>query len=256
MHRDSQLLDALIERNQENPKPNMPLPTVIIPGFFASASEYRNLEQYLQELGFPTVTVPLRQRDWFPTVGGRSMVPILRQIDQTVKQAIAKSNVSQINLIGHSAGGWIARIYLGEIPYTVHGDVSESTQGLWGSHPDIATLVTLGTPHVSQERWTKRNLNFVNFNYPGAFYPNVKYVCVAGKAIYGKRRLGEWLAYSSYELTCGVGNSWGDGITPIEAAHLEGAINLTLDGVFHSPRRQSLWYGSQEPFKSWVSYLV
>ncbi|HEY9597475.1 MAG TPA: lipase, partial [Cyanophyceae cyanobacterium] len=92
----------------------MPLPTVILPGFFAGAIEYRFLEASLQTLGFPTVTVPLRQQDWVPTVGGRSMVPILRKLDQTVKQVLQDYRTSKINLIGHSAGGWIARIYLGE----------------------------------------------------------------------------------------------------------------------------------------------
>jgi pimeloyl-ACP methyl ester carboxylesterase len=232
----------------------MPLPTVILPGFFAGTLEYLAFEQSLQQLGFPTVTVPLRQRDWFPTVGGRSMVPILHLLDKTVKQVLQDYNASKINLIGHSAGGWIARIYLGEKPYNIHKDVTKSA-GLWHAYPYVATLVTLGTPHVSQERWTKRNLDFVKINYPGAFYPQVKYVCVAGKAIYGERRRGQWLAYNSYKLTCGVGNCWGDGITPIEAAHLEGAINLTLDGVLHSPRRAGIWYGSSEPMQAWVPYL-
>jgi triacylglycerol esterase/lipase EstA (alpha/beta hydrolase family) len=233
----------------------MPLPTVILPGFFAGATEYQGLETALNQIGFPTVTVPLRQGDWIPTIGGRSVVPILRQLDQTVKQVMADYNANQVNLIGHSAGGWIARIYLGEKPYDIQGDVTPSVSGLWNAHPTIATLVTLGTPHTSQERWTKRNLDFVAINYPGAFYPQVKYICVAGKAIYGQRRLGQWLAYNSYQQTCGVGNCWGDGITPIEAAHLEGAVNLTLEGVLHSPRRQGLWYGSPEPMKSWISYL-
>ncbi len=233
----------------------MPLPTVILPGFLASALEYRALEASLQQLGFPTVTVPLRQQDWFPTVGGRSMIPILRHLDKIVKQVMYEYDASQINLIGHSAGGWIARIYLGEKPYNIHKDVTE-TAGLWQAYPYVATLVTLGTPHVSQERWTKRNLDFVKINYPGAFYRDVKYVCVAGKAIYGERRPGQWLAYNSYKLTCGVGNCWGDGITPIEAAHLQGAINLTLEGVLHSPRRAGLWYGSPEPLQAWVPYLA
>ncbi len=92
----------------------MPLPTVILPGYFASALEYRLLEASLQQLGFPTVTVPLRLQDWFPTVGGRSIVPILRKIDQTVKQQLHHYNASQVNLVAHSAGGWIARIYLGQ----------------------------------------------------------------------------------------------------------------------------------------------
>lgn len=233
----------------------MPLPTVILPGYFASALEYKNLEQSLQASGFPTVTVPLIQRDWFPTLGGRSMVPILRKIDQTVKQQLEQHNTSKINLIGHSAGGWIARLYLGEIPYNIHNDVSNEA-GLWHAYPYVATLVTLGTPHVSQERWTKRNLDFVKINYPGAFYPEVRYVCVAGKAIYGERKLGQWLAYSSYQQTCGIGNCWGDGITPIEAAHLEGAINLTLEGVLHSPRRRGMWYGSPAAMQAWMPHLA
>lgn len=232
----------------------MPLPTVILPGYFASALEYQSLEQSLQASGFPAVTVPLTQRDWFPTLGGRSMVPILRKIDQTVKQQLEQHNTSKINLIGHSAGGWIARLYLGEIPYNIHNDVSDAA-GLWHAYPYVATLVTLGTPHVSQERWTKRNLDFVKINYPGAFYPEVQYVCVAGKAIYGERRIGQWLAYSSYQQTCGIGNCWGDGITPVTAAHLEGAINLTLEGILHSPRRQGMWYGSASAMSAWMSYL-
>ena len=184
------------------------------------------------------------------------MVPILRQLDRTVKQVMQQYNVSQINLIGHSAGGWISRIYLGEKPYSIHGDVTEDA-GLWHAHPYVATLVTLGTPHISGERWTRKNLDFVKMNYPGAFYPQVSYVCVAGKAIYGERRRGSWLAYSSYNLTCGNGNTWGDGITPIEAAHLEGATNLVIEGVKHSPKSPGgIWYGSPLAMDAWVPYLT
>lgn len=233
----------------------MPLPTVILPGYLASATDYQDLEKDLKGQGIPTVTVPLRKRDWLPTLGGRSIVPIIRAIDNTVKQTLTKYNVSQVNLIGHSAGGWIARIYLGEKPYTIHNDVTE-LEGVWNARHHVSTLITLGTPHLSQERWTKKNLDFVKHNYPGAFYPEVKYICVAGKAIYGQRKLGSWLAYNSYQLTCGLGNCWGDGITPITAAHLEGAINITLEKVMHSPNSLGIWYGSQEVQKDWVVYLM
>jgi pimeloyl-ACP methyl ester carboxylesterase len=233
----------------------MVLPTVILPGYLAGALPYREMEQGLQALGSVAVTVPLRRSDWFPTVGGRSMLPILYALDQTVKQVMQETGSDRINLVGHSAGGWISRIYLGEIPYDVHpGDRQKPC--LWKAHPQVATLVTLGTPHISGERWTKRNLDFVKDNYPGAFHSHVRYVCAAGKAIYGERRWGTWFAYSSYELTCGHGDRWGDGITPIEAAHLAGAENLILDGVFHSPRPGRLWYGSPEPLNVWASYLA
>ena len=228
------------------------LPTVILPGYLEGAIAYRQLEQSLQQMGLPTVTVPLRRRDWFPTLGGRPITPILQLLDRTVKQVLQQYNVSQINLIGHSAGGWISRIYLGEKPYLGRGEIKPS---IWSSHPQVSTLITLGTPHISQERWTRWNLDFVNNNYPGAFYPNVRYVCVAGKSIFGERRRGSWLAYSSYRLTCGQGNCWGDGITPITAAHLAEAENLVVEGVKHSPKAAGLWYGSPQIIPSWVSYL-
>ncbi|OUL28689.1 lipase [Nostoc sp. T09] len=231
----------------------MPLPTVILPGYLESAIAYRQLEQSLQQLGFPTVTVPLRRRDWIALLGGRPVTPILWQLDRTVKQILQQYNTSQINLIGHSAGGWISRIYLGEKPY-FGGVKGKST--LWQAHPLVATLITLGTPHVSQERWTRWNLDFVSNNYPGAFYKNVRYVCVAGKTIFGQRRPGSWLAYSSYQLTCGQGNTWGDGITPIAAAHLDGAKNIVIEGVRHSPRNPGIWYGSPETLQTWAQYLA
>lgn len=232
----------------------MSLPTVILPGFFASADEYQGLETALNQLGCPTLTVPLRKRDWIPGFAGPSIAPILRQLNRTVQEALQQFNAQKINLIGHSAGGWISRIYLGEVPYNLYKDIDPSEK-LWSGKSQVKNLVTLGTPHFSAERWTRKNLAFVNQNYPGAFYPDVRYICIAGKAIYGQRRPGQWLAHNSYQQTCGIGNTWGDGITPIKAAHLEGAENLILEGVRHSPRSGGEWYGSPTPLQAWLGYL-
>ncbi len=233
----------------------MSLPTVILPGYLAGAIEYRDMQQTLTQLGFPTVIVPLTKRSWFPTLGGRSVLPILEALDRTVQDVRQQHQSEQINLVGHSAGGWISRIYLGEAAYDAHGLIGDRALS-WNAHEWVSTLVTLGTPHTSYERWTLRNINFVNSTYPGAFYPDVNYVCVAGKAIYGARRPGQWLAYQSYQLTGGQGAAWGDGITPIVAAHLEGAKNITLDHVRHSPRSSGLWYGSAPVVREWAAYLT
>ncbi len=230
----------------------MAFPTVILPGYMAGAVEYRDLEQTLNQMGFPTVIVPIRWQDWIPTLGGRSVTPILRQLDVTVKQVLEQTGASQINLIGHSAGGWLSRIYLGETPYCIHPP--DTVDCLWHARPYVNTLITLGTPHTSLERWTRKNLDFVNLTYPGAFYADVRYVCVAGKTVYGDR-FKSWLAYSSYRLTCGQGNCWGDGITPVTAAHLDGAENLTLEGAKHSPKA-GVWYGSPNLIDRWVGYLA
>ncbi len=232
----------------------MGLPTIILPGYMAGAIEYQNLQASLETLGIAATTVPLRWQDWIPTLGGRSVTPILRAIDATVQQVIRESGASQVNLVGHSAGGWLARIYLGEKPYCIHPTDTEAC--VWHARPLVKTLVTLGTPHTSLERWTRKNLEFVNQTYPGAFYSDVRYVCVAGKAIYGQRRLGSWLAYSSYKLTCGQGDCWGDGITPISAAHLEGANNVILEGATHSPKAGRVWYGSPGLLEQWVKELA
>ncbi|TVQ44834.1 MAG: alpha/beta fold hydrolase [Gloeocapsa sp. DLM2.Bin57] len=224
----------------------MPLPTVILPGYLARGRDYYPLQQSLIALGIPTRVVPIRKRDWLPTIG-RSVTPIIKSIDQTVKAILTEYGTKQVNLIGHSAGGWIARIYLGEKIYDKH---------TWKAHQFVHTLVTLGTPHYSQERWTRKNLAFVEENYPGAFYDQVRYICVAGKAVYGEKRTPNWFAYNSYRITCGEGNTWGDGITPIEVAHLPGATNLTLEGVRHAPGEHGQpWYGSSNIIPDWISPL-
>lgn len=234
----------------------MPLPTVILPGYLAPAKDYLDLEQCLNHAGFPAVTVPLKRQDWFVTLGGRPVTPILDALDRTIQRVLSETQAPQVNLIGHSAGGWIARIYLGAEPYC---------DRTWSGQPLVNTLMTLGTPHTSQERWTRRNLQFVNETYPEAFYSAVNYVCVAGKAIYGQPswRMGEWFTYQSYQLTCGQGECWGDGVIPIQSAHLQGATNLILEKVQHSPRSSSsrqgtdhCWYGSEDVISDWMKYLT
>jgi len=230
----------------------MPRPIVIIPGYFATAREYQPLQTRLQHLGYVVQTVPVGIPDWLVTVGGRPVTPILQLIDQTVQQVRQATDSEQVTLIAHSAGGWIARIYLGSQPYC--GQV-------WGRRDQVAKLITLGTPHRSREPWTKANLGFVNEAYPGAFWDQVEYICLAGKGILGQPfawqrwNVAEWFAYTSYELTDGVGAVWGDGITPIAAAHLPGATNLTLETVMHSPRGGRIWYGSEGILPLWMDYL-
>ena len=56
-------------------------------------------------------------------------------------------------------------------------------------------------------------------------------------------------------MICGAGNTWGDGITPVTAEHLTGAMNITIEGVKHSPNTAGIWYGSPEVRSQWVGYL-
>lgn len=231
----------------------MVLPTVILPGYLANAQPYREMETALADVGLPSVTVPLRRYDWLPMAGGRSVSNIIRALDATAQRAMIDHRCHQVNLVGHSAGGWIARIYIGELPYNVHDSDRQRTLPR-PARNHVRTLVTLGTPHVSQERWTRKNLDFVNQNYPGAFYDDINYVCVAGKAVEGNE--ADWFTFNSYRMTVGNGTAWGDGVVPVSSAHLEGARNMVLDDVLHSPRNNACWYGSAAVVKSWSQWLA
>lgn len=231
----------------------MALPTVILPGYLAGAQPYQEMEAALDKAGFPTVTVPLRRRDWLPTIGGRSVTGIIRALDATAQRAMIDHDSNQINLVGHSAGGWIARIYIGEEPYDIHASDRKRTLPR-PARTHVHTLITLGTPHTSRERWTRKNLDFVNQQYPGAFYNDIDYVCVAGKSVLGKR--SDWFTFNSYKMTAGTGDTWGDGVVPVAAAHLKGANNIVMDDVAHSPRPNQLWYGSPTVVEQWAQQLA
>ncbi len=233
------------------------LPTVILPGYLAAAAAYEPLRQDLEVRGYPTRLVPLTVQSWFPTLGGRPITPILQVLDQTIKATCQDFGVDQVNVLGHSAGGWIVRIYLGSVPYNGR---------IWAGHNSVASLISLGTPHTSFERWTRTNLNFVNDHYPGAYWSSIKYVCVAGQSVQGQAfswadvwryqsKWTQWIAYNSYLMTAGIGQTWGDGITPIQAAHLEGAVNMTLAGIFHAPKDERPWYGSASVIPEWLDHL-
>lgn len=51
---------------------------------------------------------------------------------------------------------------------------------------------------------------------------------------------------------CGRGDVVGDGVVPLESSHLEGAKQVTLDGVFHSINAPDAWYGSEGVVDSWL----
>lgn len=213
------------------------------------------------------------------------------------------SDDSKVSLVGHSAGGWLARLYMSEFGID-----------------DIALLLSLGTPHLPPPKGvpgvgdqTRGLLDYVNNVCPGSYFaPSVKYVCVAGRYLKGDRffpaqvprvastGIGalfteddqQGLVTSSekidmvrgrnavisdgkvnpgattfqgrivgqgYKQVCGQADVWGDGVVPEISAFLDGATNVSLDGVYHSPVGSKVperpWYGSSGVLEQWVHYL-
>lgn len=59
---------------------------------------------------------------------------------------------------------------------------------------------------------------------------------------------------------CGQADVWGDGVVPEISAHLDGALNISLDGVYHSPVGSDdmlrPWYGSPAVVEKWIHHLL
>lgn len=275
-------------------------PAVILPGLGNNTNDYDKLALILKDYGVPTVTAKVSRIDWLRNAAGlldsnywRGTLrprPVLdwylERVEEAVNEAKELAQGSALSLIGHSAGGWLARVYLQEFGIS-----------------DVSLLLTLGTPHLAPPKGvsgvvdqTRGLLDYVEKHCAKAVYtPELRYVCVAGRYIQGARLLGprnndddpevvveieqpvgEMAAVNTsargsttlqarfvgqgYKQVCGQADVWGDGVVPEMSAHLEGALNISLDGVYHSPvgsdDETRPWYGSPAVVEQWIHHLL
>ncbi|KAK9144066.1 hypothetical protein Sjap_003969 [Stephania japonica] len=225
----------------------------------------------------------------------------------------------KISLIGHSAGGWLARLYMEQF-----------------GHSHISLLLTLGSPHTPPPKGlpgvidqTRGILDYVETHCARAVYApdSLRYVCIAGRYVKGNRLFdsfdpnshfqvlvenskaafnktyreddqtmtevatGEEILITSsqllrggafsgaenvtssianaiwtrfigqgYKQVCGQADVWGDGVVPEVSARLDGALNIIIDGVYHSPvgsdDKLRPWYGSPAILEQWIPHLL
>ncbi|KAI3435235.1 uncharacterized protein J3R85_006343 [Psidium guajava] len=278
-------------------------PAVILPGLGNNTGDYGKLQLTLDGFGVPSVVAKVSRLDWFRNAAGlvdpnywRGTLrprPVLdwylKRVDEAVREGKELAQGGSLSLIGHSAGGWLARVYMEEFGVD-----------------DISLLLTLGTPHSPPPKGlsgvidqTRGLLDYVEKNCRNAVYtPGLKYVCVAGRYIQGARIFGgseinvvsaipvdgdqlisevaitddvesatlntsPWRARfvgQGYKQVCGQADVWGDGVVPEVSAHLKGALNISLDGVYHSPVGSDdvsrPWYGSPAIVEKWIQHLL
>lgn len=275
-------------------------------GLGNNTGDYQGLALTLRETyGIPSVVARVSRFDWLRNAAGlldpnywRGTLrprPVLDWYLERVHEAVSEAKQlspqgegGSMSLIGHSAGGWLARVYMEEF-------------GL--SH--ISLLVTLGSPHLSPPKGlpgvidqTRGLLDYVEKNCaPAVYTPELRYVCIAGRYVQGARLAGNSAVTSDmtstidedqgmvesvsnvsdnksiavastlrarfigqgYKQVCGQADVWGDGVVPEMSAHLEGALNISLDGVYHSPVGSDdttrPWYGSPSVLEKWIHHL-
>jgi pimeloyl-ACP methyl ester carboxylesterase len=277
-------------------------PVVICPGFGNDRIDYYEPLQQPREAGLVSalerrgfdpeliLTVPVERKDWLRVAGGlldknfytNSALPTgkgygwyLKRLRETVDEAYEKSGGERVLVIGHSAGGWLARATMGDGVWCPSQNVRTAER--------VACLATIGAIHKPPVNFgscvTRGALAYTNQAYPGAFLADegVGYVSVGGDAIFGDNTKqtkpqtqadgvyatrGEGssarVAFTSYEAVCGQGDVTGDGVVPLDWTVLEGARHVPLEGVLHSINEAGTtlptnrWYGSEAVIDRWL----
>lgn len=299
-------------------------PVVICPGFGNDSIDYdRPLEQpaevglisVLERRGFDPsqiYTVPVKRSDWIRVAGGLLDFPdfylgnakptgfgygwYVKRVKETVDLAYEQQedgNKEKVLVIGHSAGGWLARAAMADGSWS-GGDDDDDVEAVRTSDR-IRCLATMGAIHRVPEDEstcvTRGALKYTDENYPGAFLKDegIGYVAIGGAAIVGDdakdddaaaqpadlkgseaddyyKKRGEGnsnrVAFTSYKAVAGDGNLIGDGVVPLEWTQLEGAKQIQLPDVLHSINEAGTtfptdrWYGSEKVIDRWLPTVM
>jgi len=241
-----------------------------LPGLGNNAADYADLASTLQGRGLAVEVAPVQRIDWSRNAAALTDVNwwkgtlkprpavdwYLTRVDSAMQALKRRVDGAPITVLTHSAGGWLGRVYLLDF-----------------GREGVDRFVSLGSPHLPPPKdaegvvdQTRGILNFVADAAPGAYHSEIKYVTIAGKFVRGVPLQGEGsliakFAGAGYQQVCGQAEVDGDFIVPVSAAHLEGAINVELEGAFHSPLGAKLpflgpWYGSEQYLSQWSHYLT
>ena len=261
-------------------------PFVILPGFGNDATDYSNplgmgseisIQQNLLNCGIKSVEiVPIVRNDWLKIISGVFTIDFWKSqckpttlfgfyckaVDAKVRQ-IYRDTGKPVVLVGHSAGGWLARALLANGTWAEPNQNSSSADlnlDYIESSKLVMGLITLGSPHYPPQEgfpdMTRGALQYVSRNFPGAFLynspHNIFYMTVAGTAVKGNHTAEKGtttkFASDSYLQVTGdrnnMGNELGDGIVPLKSAHLDDALQITLSNAWHSIQApENMWYG-------------
>jgi pimeloyl-ACP methyl ester carboxylesterase len=222
---------------------------VVIGGYNSAWLQYLNMARHLEDLsGLQAVGVPLMPWHWWAATKKEEASELLQKLEETVAWARRKLAADRLVLVGHSAGGLIARLYLHEKP--VWGRVYAGLE-------HVSRLITLGSPHCQDKgastHWYLSDM--ANKLAPGTPHADhIQYTAVVGRYLLGREKgdRRERRAFHAYRYFTGEGAVWGDGIVPVAAARLDGTETRVLEGVAHSRKYSRNWYGgSKQVIRSW-----
>lgn len=230
-------------------------PVVLIGGYGSHWGEYQRFARALANVSGRRVFVASITRFSWLVAGFTDYVLLVDRAAKAVEHALRQTGAERAILVGHSAGGVIARGYLADRLIQPHHTPHHG-------YRYVSRLITLGSPLGAVENPKHLGLShaaWLDREFPGAYYaPGVQYLTVYGKLIEGKLD-GTWAeqrAFRNYEYVSGIGAQWGDGVVPNSLSRIDGVPSLEIDGVGHSPWWGPRWYGCDEAtVRLWWDYF-
>ena len=227
---------------------------------------YLPMVERLRVRGAALVSIaPIWLPDWI-VASQLGLGPLARRTARAVARVWREGGRRPLIVVGHSAGGILARLAVSPVPYRGYGT---------GVGDAVGAIVTLGTPHrvaapAAQGRagrWRRRGQDsgadaaaFLRANLPvERLAPRTATITVASTHVPGRPRAGEdrplrhAFAGSMYAAMLGEAarDGYGDGLIPTESALLEGATQVTLPDVVHGQLGGGPWYGSDGAIDAW-----
>jgi len=239
---------------------------VICPGLGNQSSDYDELAAILRERGHAVAIADVARIDWARNAAGivkpsywqGTLTPrptVDWYLERCKRAVLTVRELGKVSLLAHSAGGWLARVYI----------------DTYDDEKDIGRLISLGSPMKPVPRGvpgvidqTRGILTYVDKLRTVAELSPIAVTCVAGTyargsgTFEGLSSMQSFIVGQGYKQVCGSADVDGDGITPVDFALMDGAKHIVLEGIYHTPLgagESRRWYGSREVVDRWADEL-
>ena len=223
-------------------------PIIILGGFLITSDSYNPAKNAIENIsGRKVYVVDVTRGDWLKSNSAEGWITILNKVKKMVAFALNETKAKKVDLIGHSSGGIILRLYLSSEPFK---DV------IYNGKSTTRNLITLGSPHQAVRATKLRR--FVDETYPANFFKNINYVSIGGKVEINSKQtslLTKLVARNSYKSISGDKNEYGDGLVPLSSSLLKNSQKITLPKTVHGGIFGNNWYCSPSKVKEWWNQI-